>query len=49
MHSSTDKSIGITFHEARSADLYAQSPRGMLVTYTHVTLRDDCPIRKVMH
>ena len=23
-------------------------PLGMLVTYTHITPRDDCPIRKVM-
>ena len=25
-----------------------KAPLGMLVTYTHITPRDDCPIRKVM-
>ena len=44
----TEESIGITFSEERSDDPYELGPLGMLVTYTHITPRDDCPIRKVM-
>ena len=48
MRSSTDESIGITLSEAQSADRMREAPLGMLVTYTHITPRDECPIRKVM-
>ena len=49
MRSSTDESIGITLSEAREAPIrMREAPLGMLVTYTHITPRDDCPIQKVM-
>ena len=44
------ESFGVTLSEARSADPYdmREAPLGMLVAYTHITPRDDCPIQKVM-
>lgn len=42
------KVLALLFVRRKVPILMHEAPLGMLVTYTHITPRDDCPIRKVM-
>ena len=42
------KVLALLFVRREALIRMREAPLGMLVTYTHITPRDDCPIRKVM-
>ena len=42
------KVVALLFVKCEAPICMREAPLGMLVTYTHITPRDDCPIRKVM-